>query len=555
MVLPLLVIGGVWGGFRLISSPSCSGSVKLSVAASPEIAPAVRTATTRWLKNEPRVADQCVEVEILSSQSADVAAAVAGDHGARINGLTQADAKAPVPHVWIPDSSIWLQRMREAGGDLVPTDAPSIARSPVAVAMPEPTAQAFGWANTKLTWAAILQRMVTDIRMHPGIVEPNRDSTAVAALIAMSSVVPQLGPQGDQITVGAIKTLQQGKSELPSALLLRFPQDNQARTLSSALSLAPLSEQAILEYNAAGPAVKLATLYPEPLATALDFPYTVLPRLTSQQEAVASALKAVLVGSTFRTDLSKQHLRAADGTADPTLTLGPTAPTGPGPIAPTPEPAAISKALKLWVEITRPSRLLAVLDASASMAQPVPTAGGLTREQVAVEAARGGLELFDKSWAVGLWIFSTDLDGDKDHRELVPINTVDTNKDELANALGTIAPKADGGTGLYDTVLAGYKELRKGWDPGRGNTLAIMTSGGNNNPAGINLDQLINELKRNAVRDQPVQIIFIGVGPDVPEKDLKRITDTTGGAVYTAPDPSKIGEIFVRALALMDTTG
>ena len=50
--------------------------------------------------------------------------------------------------------------------------------------------------------------------------------------------------------------------------------------------------------------------------------------------------------------------------------------------------------------------------------------------------------------------------------------------------------------------------------------------------------------------DEPVQVLIIGVGPDVNASDLNQITAVTGGAVFLATDPSLIGDIFLRALAL-----
>ena len=42
-VVLLAALAG-WGGYRLLSSPSCGSRVSVTVAAAPEIAPAVRTA-------------------------------------------------------------------------------------------------------------------------------------------------------------------------------------------------------------------------------------------------------------------------------------------------------------------------------------------------------------------------------------------------------------------------------------------------------------------------------------------------------------------------------
>jgi hypothetical protein len=352
LILPLLVIGAVYSAYQTTSTSGCVGEVRLEIAASPEIAPAIKEAATRWLKTNPRVDNECVRIDVTAVDSVDVAAAITSNHGVEIDGVGQADGKTDVPHVWIPDSSTWLQRMRAVRDDIVPTAAPSVARSPVVLAMPEPTAKSLGWVETKLTWATVLQRMATDTRMHTGIVDPNRDSVAVSTLVALSSVVPSLGPKGPDLAVSAVKSLLGGKSELQSALLARFPRDTLPKTLSTALTLAPLSEQALLSYNATSPAVRLAAAYPDPAPVALDFPYTVLPRIAPDSADAAEAFRATLAGPEFRNLLAQQQLRSADGTVGVGLTLGPSAPAA-SPVTPIPEAPVIAKALALWVDTIR----------------------------------------------------------------------------------------------------------------------------------------------------------------------------------------------------------
>jgi Ca-activated chloride channel homolog len=549
MVLPLLVIAGVYGGYRLMATPGCAGNVRLTVAASPEIAPAIREAAARWVKTQPRVLDQCVDVDVSSVQSADVAAAIAEDHGVNVNGVGQADGRTQVPQVWIPDSSIWLQRMRSVRDDIVPVSAPSLARSPVVLALPEPTARTLGWVNTKLTWVAVMQQLISDTRLHPGIVDPHRDSAAIATLLSISSIVPSLGAQGEQLSIATMKSLLDGKSELPSALLLRFPRNGDAKTIAAAMNVAPLSEQAVFGYNENKPAVRLVALYPEPAPVALDFPFAVLPRLPADKVAAAGALQDALAGPEFRNLLAEQNLRAADGTAGKGLTLGPSA-TPPGPPVPVPDAPAIDRALLLWTEVTRPGRMLAVIDVSASMATAVPSAGGQSRQQVAIAGAMAGFGLCADTWAVGVWTFSSQMDGDLAYRQVVPIGQLEMQRAQVIGGLGGIRTNPKGSTGLYSTLLAAYKTVQNGWDPDRGNTVLAITDGRNDDPRGPSLDQLVAQLKGLVNADRPVKIIVIGIGTDVSEADLTRITSTTGGAVFLAADPAKIGEVFLRALAL-----
>ena len=90
--------------------------------------------------------------------------------------------------------------------------------------------------------------------------------------------------------------------------------------------------------------------------------------------------------------------------------------------------------------MTVPGRMLAVIDVSGSMATKVPTAGGATREAVTVAAARAGLGLFDDRWSVGLWTFSTNLDGTLPYKQLVPIGPLSTGRPAMQSALARIAP-------------------------------------------------------------------------------------------------------------------
>jgi Ca-activated chloride channel family protein len=78
----------------------------------------------------------------------------------------------------------------------------------------------------------------------------------------------------------------------------------------------------------------------------------------------------------------------------------------------------------------------------------------------------------------------------------------------------------------------------------------IITDGRNQDDNGPTLDQLINNLNKIADPNRPVQVIFIGIGTEVSEADLTRITGATGGEVFVAADPGQIGDIFLRALAL-----
>src|SRR5439155_9241348 len=259
-----LIISGSWLGYRRFFHASCTEPVHLNVTAALDIAPAVQQTAAAWVASDPRINGRCVTVDVVQADSADVAAAVAGQAGVTLNGLGQANGKTRVPEVWLPDSSTWLQRLRAAGKDeIVPAEAPSVARSPVVVATPEPVARSLGWPAVKLGWADLLKAMTTGTQLHAGIVEPNRDAAGLSGLLALGAAANAAGAGGQQAAVGALRSLATGRSLLRDDLLVRFPRAADAATLAAALSAAPLSEQALIAYNASQPPVRLVGLYLE----------------------------------------------------------------------------------------------------------------------------------------------------------------------------------------------------------------------------------------------------------------------------------------------------
>ncbi|NUT31440.1 MAG: solute-binding protein [Hamadaea sp.] len=547
-------VGAVYGVVRLTDRSSCTPTgTPLRIAAAPEIAVAVRATADALVEKQSEAGGLCLSVDVTAADPADIAAIVAGQRDVTLAGVGQPDGDAQAPDVWIPDSSMWLARLANASPTLAAADTVSLARSPVVVAMPEPVAATLGWPSAKLTWQALLQKVTTDSKLHIGTTEPARDATGLAGLLALGSAANS-SPGGQTAATAALRTLAAGRSTLRQDLLARFPKAAEPAAIASGLGAAPLSEQAVLAYNAKKPPVKLAALYLDPEPVALDYPFTVLPGADAGRQHAAAQVRDALQQAGFRNRLPAAGLRAPDGSANglglpqgapsPKVTPPPTS-TQRAAIA-----AGVDKALSTWIAVTLPSRMLAVIDVSGSMLERVPTAGNATRMQVTLEAARRGLGLFDDSWAVGLWTFSTQLDGAKDHRQLVPIGPLSAQRSAMLSKLGAIQPKQQGDTGLYDTLLAAYQTVQHDWDPGRVNSVVLMTDGDNDDDNGISHADLIAKLKQIADPKRPIQVIVIGIGASVNATPLQQITKTTGGGVFVAKDPAKIGEIFLQAISL-----
>jgi Ca-activated chloride channel family protein len=559
----LLVVSGAWIGYKRLAQPACSGEVRLRVAATPEMAPAVQAAAAKWSDDGAAVGGVCVVADVQATEPVDVAAAVAGQHGVTLPGVGQASGDAVLPDVWVPDSSTWLLRLQSAASGFAPSNRASIARSPVVVAMPEPLATTMGWPGKKLTWVDLLTQLNTGTRLKAGIVEPNRDAAGLSGLLSIGQAAAAAGPDAQKQTTGALRALASSRSLLRQDLLERFPRSGDPAALASALSAAALSEEDVIFYNSKKPPIPLAALYLEPAPVSLDYPYAVMPGIEPARAAAADRLFEVLNTSGFRNRLGSQGLRAPDGTVTAGMNApqGAPSPAGSPPAAATPQPGGtaatgglarevVERALSTWSIATQTGRMLAVIDVSGSMTTPVPNAKNATREQVTVATATKGLGLFDDSWAIGLWVFSTNMVGSQPWQQVTPIAPLASGRNRLLAGLAGVRPNKDGGTGLFDTTLAAYKTVQDGWEPGKVNSIVLFTDGKNENAGGLNQQQLIAKLKAAADPDRPVQLIIIAIGKEVSRAELDAIVKVTGGGVFPSEDPAEIGTIFLKAIAL-----
>jgi Mg-chelatase subunit ChlD len=254
-----------------------------------------------------------------------------------------------------------------------------------------------------------------------------------------------------------------------------------------------------------------------------------------------------LRGSRYAAALTRAGLRDALGVAGPGFGVG--LPQLPKVTATTqPTRRQVDQALSLWRVVTQSGRILTVIDVSGSMKTPVPNASGKTRERVTTEAAAGTLALLDDDWSLGLWIFSTNLNGALPYRQLVPTGPLAVQRPAVSSALGGIRP-TNGDTGLYDTILAAYRQAQARWDASKSNSVLVMTDGENANPGGLTRAGLITALKRTVDPKRTVQIIAVGIG-EASRAELLQVTRVTGGGVFTTTDPSDISGILLQAVAL-----
>ena len=127
------------------AAKGCSSGVALTVVADPSIAPAINDISDGWLAGKPVIDNACPSVVVRSVDSASEASI-----------LVKGDVTPP--DVWIPASSLWVDRVRSqtAGLDTAADSLwlyPPIATSPLVLATTTAhaaavrTAAAGGWTK------------------------------------------------------------------------------------------------------------------------------------------------------------------------------------------------------------------------------------------------------------------------------------------------------------------------------------------------------------------------------------------------------------------------
>jgi len=265
---------------------------------------------------------------------------------------------------------------------------------------------------------------------------------------------------------------------------------------------------------------------------------------------VATAFLSRLLTPAARQALQRAGFRDPDGSPPPgEVDPAPTASRvrlAPVPPVPMPGEDNLVQVLSRWTGVHLSARILGVIDVSGSMNEQV---GGQTRLSLLMQAAQQGLGLLMDTTDVGIWVFSTRMEGDRDYQVLVPPGPLSQQRTRINGALGAVKAKPNGDTGLYDTTLAAYQDARRNWIPGRINLILIATDGRNDDDRSISRAQLVAELTKLVDPRRPLPILFMGLGPGIDVNELNEIAKVVDGRVYIAAKPSDIQPIFFSALS------
>src|SRR5688500_18243737 len=126
-----------------------------------------------------------------------------------------------------------------------------------------------------------------------------------------------------------------------------------------------------------------------------------------------------------------------------------------------PSPAVLAGVRDSWERDRKRAKVLLVLDVSGSMGETVGSEGA-SKLDLAKKAAAASVGLLAKDDQLALWVFSTEQDGDKPYRQLVPFGAAGTQAPIVRRMIADLQP--DGGTGLYATARAANRAMTASFD-------------------------------------------------------------------------------------------
>ena len=597
-----VAVGGVWqrsggdsGAGSSSSEAECPGGAEtLNVAADDAVVQIVGELADRYTADLRAQGRPCVRIDVRPVRSSAVA-------GRLVNGWSS-DTHGPRPDVWVPKSTLWVELLRAEVDDptIISEEPMVLARSPTVMALPKPMAEQLGWPDAQMSWGNFLELADDDDgwathgaadwgAFRLDLTDPRYTTTGLQTLLALDAAqtedddVPRATPLSLFRVQRALAAIDASTSET----LQRYLSSDEPL---EALSALPIEERELWRFNAtgtpepsesasevraaalasegntiAGGRPELVAMYPtgeDDIAMESDYPYVQLDTTWVSDDVYQFADE---FGDYLRSDagvrlFTEAGFRTRDNEpgevlrADDCLVALDDVAEQP-PRGELPDVTAFRRLRASWVTVPRVSRTLFLLDVSGSMVELVPGTGR-TRLQATVEAAKRSIDIIPNSSEVGLWEFSTGLGGDDgptgDYRELVPIGRLNTledgtlHKDRLLAALDDIDPEQD--TALYDSLLAAYQELRRGYTPGRRHLIVLLTDGRNDDARSITRDDLLRRLQRLHRSQEPIQVVSIAYGEQADVDALAEISEVVGGRVIASPQARKLDRQFIDAL-------
>lgn len=553
------------------------GCVEVAAAVSPEKMTLLTGLAETFNATSPEFGGQCAAITIYR-QSSGAAAQLLTD------GWPEDGSAGPAPVLWSPASTAWgavlNQRLSDKSEPAMANDFQRIMITPLVLGMPRPMAEALGWPETEIGWADILA-LASDPEGwgalgHPewgdfrlGKTNPNFSTSGLSATAAIyyaatgkTSGLTEADiadPDVIEFVRGVeAATVHYGDTTLTFLdNMYRADQDGRGLTYASAVAV---EEVSILAYNRGDPAdtgnpgpaprVPLVAVYPKEGTLYSDNPAYILdaPWVDEVSRQAAVAFRSFVIDDPENQQAVLQFGfrpgNPAVAIGDPISTQNGLNPSKPDTELAVPSPEVLTALIDSWEANRKTANILLLLDVSGSMSDL--GGEGFSKLELAKQAILSSLDEFKPDDQVGLWVFSTNLNGDEDYLELIPPAPFSQIEEELADTVQGLI--AEGGTGLYDSTRAAVQAVRDSFDPTKINAVLLLTDGMcDDDPPGCELQPLLDYLGSNE-RDV-VRVFAVAYGADASFEELSSISSASSARAYSAADPLTIERVFQQVIS------
>lgn len=514
--LALSWAGGVLERRSQALAQNCSeGDSVLRVAATPSVAGAVADVARAYSATRPVVYDHCIAIEVTSLDSSAV-----------LDGLTTTWDESKLgkrPHAWLPDSTLWANRLTALNAKLVGAAPKSVGTSPVLLAAPEaaaPVLKDFRWSDMPevTDWSKFGQSWGRF-----SVAMPDPAANTASALAIQAALADGKGPVtaeslGSEASKAKLTKLAATvPPEVPATTRDALGRLGDSATVNAAgFSVTPVSEVDLFKHNTGkdAPSKPLVGVLPAGPAPMADFPYVALggAEVGEAEERAAQAFREFMTQPAQQAILARGGLRVESTQDRPSPSPGVSwsAVTENLVAADATTAQQISSA---WASADRGGQVVTVLaDVSTSMKPRLDK----------VKAALRGQVDRSVSGSFGLWEFARDLDGSKPYKQLVATGPVPEKREALRKSIDGL--KTAEGSQLYSALAACYEAAHDGFVAGRVNRVVVITDGATD--GGIDLAALKSQL-----HGTDLAVSFIAIGNDVDKGALTDIAQTTGGSV------------------------
>jgi len=584
-VLAIVTIRVATGGvFDRPPTPStvagCAAPSSVNIASSVEKAPLLARMAAAYHQSHA-----CGEVNVYGVESGKAEAALQGDWRAQVPGV-------PLPDVWSPASSIWINLLRTVDRQqTLPTGScPSIATLPLVLAMPKPMADLLLSRQRSPGWQDILSLSRDPMGwgrygrpdwglFKLGRTNPHISTSGLMASAAMyfAATAPHVSSDltESQVNSASVQSfvrdiehsvIHYGDNELVFLAEMQKADDRSADDALHYASAVVVEEKAVWDYNEGNPSgdpatlgkhakphVPLVPIYPREGTLESDEPYCILPATSRDagRRQVAQSFLDYLRAPAQQGSFQSHGFRSFNGKAGGTITRqNGFQPSQPATIINPPAGSVLATLQKNWDALRKPARVLLVLDVSGSMSFPVTTPTGAVTTKLALmeQGADLFIDQFRLDDQLGLWIFSEDLGQGRKYIELSPIAPAGPQMQRMHGQIDSL--QTANGTALYYAASAAEQRMLLPDAADYINAIVLLTDGKNEETSTSTTEKdLISELQQQTNSQKGVRIFTIGYGADADTRVLNAISAATNGLYVSSTDPNAISSVFAQITA------